>query len=141
MGRILAIDFGRKRTGLAVSDPLQIIAGGLKTIPTAEIWNFLREYIAREEVERIVVGMPRKMNNQPSESYRYVEPFVKKLVKEYKDIPVEYMDERFTSGIAARALIEGGMKKHDRRDKKKIDTISAVLILQSYMDYLKIKGD
>lgn len=134
MGRILALDYGRKRTGVAVSDPLKIIAGGLDTIETFRLERFLAEYMAKNEVDTIVVGMPRQMNNEPSESYRYIKPFVEKLKKTYPHIPVEMVDERFTSLLAKRAMIEGGVKKSGRRDKALVDKVSATIILQSYME-------
>ncbi len=137
MGRILAIDYGQKRTGLAVSDPLRIIAGGLGTIATGTIWDFLEDYLHREKVDLIVVGKPVRLNNQPSDSFRYIEPFVRKLRKQYPSVPVEYMDERFTSSMAAQALIEGGWKKKARQEKERIDQMSASLILQSYLDLKK----
>lgn len=137
MGRILAIDYGRKRTGLAVTDPLQIIAGTLATVATAELMEFLRKYTAEHPVERIVIGLPRQMNNEFSESYKYIEPFSRRLKREFPDIPVEFWDERFTSVLAHRAMIDGGMKKKDRMDKGVVDRISASIILQSYMESRK----
>jgi len=139
LGRILAIDYGKKRTGVAVTDPLQIIAGGLVTVSTEGIWNFLDDYLKRETVDTIVVGKPLTLNNRPSESFSFIEPFVRKLERRYPRIRVERMDERFTSSIAGRAMIEGGMKKKDRQEKERIDRISASLILQSYMEMKKNK--
>jgi len=134
MGRILSIDYGRKRTGLAVTDSLKLIAGGLGTVPSGELLNFLEDYTKKEVVERIVVGLPKQMNNQPSESMKYIEPFVRLLQKRLPDIPVEYFDERFTSVLAHQAMLEGGLKKKDRQNKALVDEISAVIILQSYLE-------
>lgn len=137
MGRIIAIDFGRKRTGIAVTDILQLISNGLTTVKTADLLNFLKDYIAKEKVDRIIVGLPKQMNNAPSESMRYIEPFVNKLKKEIIDIPVEYYDERFTSVLAHQAMIDGGLKKKKRQEKALVDEISATIILQSYMETIK----
>lgn len=134
MGRILSIDYGRKRTGLAVTDSLKLIAGGLGTVPSGELLIFLEDYTKKEVVERIVVGLPKQMNNQPSESMKYIEPFVRLLQKRLPDIPVEYFDERFTSVLAHQAMLEGGLKKKDRQNKALVDEISAVIILQSYLE-------
>ena len=134
MGRILAIDYGRKRTGLAVTDPLKMIANALKTIKTEDIWLFLDEYMAKQEVECIVAGYPKQMNNEPSEAVRYINPFLKKLEKKYPGIKIELMDERFTSKMAQQTMIDGGVKKMKRRDKALLDSISATIILQSYME-------
>ena len=140
MARILAIDYGKKRTGLAVTDVLQIIANGLTTVPTHTLMDFILDYVKCEPVERIVVGLPKQMNNQPSENMVRIEPFVNRLRKVLPNIPVEYVDERFTSVLAHRAMIDGGMRKMQRRDKAVVDKISATIILQSYMesrDYLE----
>ncbi|NLN94623.1 MAG: Holliday junction resolvase RuvX [Bacteroidales bacterium] len=134
MGRILAIDYGRKRTGIAVSDPLQIISTALQTVETHTLIPFLKDYISRETVDCIVVGEPRQMNNQPSESVIYIEPFIRQLKKEFPEIPVERVDERFTSKIASRAIQQSGLKKKDRRDKSLIDSVSAVILLQSWFE-------
>lgn len=135
MSRILAIDYGKKRTGLAVTDPMQIIANGLTTIDTKELFDFLVQYIGREEVERIVVGKPTQPNGQPSENLARVENFVNRWRKAYPSIPIEYYDERFTSVLAHRAIIEGGVKKKARRENKGlVDEISATIILQDYMN-------
>lgn len=139
MARILSIDYGRKRVGIAVSDPLQIIAGGLTTIHAKDIFDFLDEYIAKEDVEKIVVGYPKTLRNEASEAIIYINPFIKKLIKKYPDIEVDIYDERFTSKLAVRAMIDGGMKKKDRQNKANTDKISATIILQSYMEYLKNK--
>jgi putative holliday junction resolvase len=143
MGRILAIDYGKKRTGLAVTDPMQIIASPLATVSTAGLEAYLTEYIAGEKVDELVVGYPVQMNNEPSESVKYIEPFLKKLKKLFPGTPVNIYDERFTSKMAFRAMIDGGVKKKDRSDKGMVDRISASLILQSYLEkrsFLKGKG-
>ena len=134
MGRILAIDYGKKRTGLAVTDVLQIIANGLTTVPTHTLMDYILVYVKREPVERIVVGLPKQMNNQPSENMVRIEPFVNRLRKVLPQIPVEYVDERFTSVLAHQAMIDGGLKKKDRQRKELVDEISATIILQSYME-------
>ena len=133
MGRIIGIDYGRKRTGVAVTDPLKIVAGNLATVPTHTLLQFIKDYIAREEVERIVVGQPSQLNGQPSESMQYITPFVNRLKKELPDVPVVMYDERFTSTIAHQAMIDGGMKKSDRRDKSRVDAIAATIILNDYL--------
>ena len=134
MGRILAIDYGRKRTGLAVTDPLQIIANGLCTIPGSEALIFLKDYIAREKVDLIVVGLPTQMNNEPSENMQHVQTFAARLHKSLPDIPIEYADERFTSVMAHQAMIDGGLRKKRRQDKALVDEISATIILQGYLE-------
>jgi putative holliday junction resolvase len=134
MGRILAIDYGRKRTGLAVTDTLKLIPGGLATVPTHELLTYLDSYFRKEPVERVLVGLPKQMNNQPSESMKYIEPFVRSFQKKWPDMPFEYVDERFTSVLAHRAMLEGGLKKKDRQNKALVDETSAVIILQSYME-------
>ena len=133
MGRILGIDYGRKRTGVAVTDPLQIVAGNLATVPTHTLMSFIKDYIAREQVERIVIGQPTQLNGEPSESMKYITPFVNKLRKELPDMPIVMYDERFTSTIAHRAMIDGGMKKSGRRDKSRVDAIAATIILNDYL--------
>ena len=133
MARILGIDYGRKRTGVAVTDTLQIVANSIGTIPTHTLMNWLKEYTAKEEVERIVVGLPTQLNGQPSESMNYINPFLKRLEKELPNIPVTMHDERFTSTLAQRAMIDGGIKKSDRRDKAKVDAIAATIILNDYL--------
>ena len=139
MARILAIDYGKKRTGLAVTDVLQIIANGLTTVPTHTLMDFILDYVKREPVERIVVGLPKQMNNQPSENMVRIEPFVNRLRKVLPNIPVEYVDERFTSVLAHQAMLDGGLKKKDRQRKELVDEISATIILQSYMDSRKFR--
>ena len=134
MARLLAIDYGRKRSGIAVSDTLQIIANGLTTVPSHTVINFLKEYVAKEPVELIIIGLPRQMNYEESESMQYIKPFVKRLQKEIPDIPVEYCDERFTSRMAQQTMIDGGVKKKKRQNKALVDEISATIILQGYME-------
>ena len=133
MARILSIDYGKKRTGLAVTDPLQIIAGGLATVSTSELFDYLQGYIAREEVERIVIGEPRQPNGQPRENLQRVQEFVNRWRKAVPQIPIEFYDERFTSVLAHQAMIDGGLKKKARQDKALVDEISATIILQDYM--------
>ena len=134
MARILSIDYGKKRTGLAVTDPLQLIANGLTTVLTTDLFGYLEEYLRRESVERIVVGLPKQLNGDASENMKRVEPFVNRLRKLYPHIPVEYYDERFTSALAHQAMLMGGMKKSDRQQKGLVDEISATIILQDYME-------
>ncbi|MFH1121375.1 MAG: Holliday junction resolvase RuvX [Bacteroidota bacterium] len=134
MGRILAIDYGQKRVGIAVTDEDQIIATPLTTVHSKEIISFLKEYTRREKVELFVIGEPRQMNNQASESVKYIDPFVRLLIKSFPEIPVERVDERFSSLIARRTILQGGVKKKGRQNKSLIDTISAAIILQSYLE-------
>ena len=134
MARLLAIDYGRKRTGIAVSDTLQIIANGLTTVPSHTLMAFLKDYVAKESVERFIIGLPRQMNYEESESMQYIKPFVKRLEKEIPTIPVEYFDERFSSKMAHQAMIDGGLKKKQRQNKELVDEISATIILQGYME-------
>lgn len=137
MPRILAIDYGRKRVGLAVTDPLQIIATSLTTVSTSELFMFLEKYLKEEQVERFVIGYPRQMNNEPSESVQFIDPFLKKLKEKYPQIPVELVDERFTSKMAFQTMIDSGIGKMKRREKGLIDTISATIILQSWLENSK----
>jgi len=134
MPRILAIDYGKKRTGLAVTDPLQIIANRLTTVATHEIWNFLSDYFQKEDVSVVVIGYPRTMNNEASEAVRYINPFIKKFQVKYPDMAIELQDERFTSKMAFQTMIDGGVKKEKRRDKAMIDAVSATIILQGYLE-------
>ncbi len=136
MARILAIDYGQKRAGLAVTDEMQIIATGLTTVHVKDIFNFLKDYLSKENVETIVVGEPKDMKNRPSDSARFIEPFVKKLKKTFPGVKVERFDERFTSVMAQNTILESGVNKKKRRDKALVDTVSATLILQSYMNSL-----
>ena len=133
MARILSIDYGKKRTGLAVTDPLQIIAGGLATVSTSELFEYLCQYVAREQVERIVIGEPRQPNGQPSENLARVQQFVNRWRKQMPQIPIDYYDERFTSVLAHQAMMAGGLKKKARQDKALVDEISATIILEDYM--------
>ncbi|MBM6882525.1 Holliday junction resolvase RuvX [Bacteroides caecigallinarum] len=137
MSRILAIDYGRKRTGLAVTDPMQIIASGLTTVPTHELADFIKNYVGKEKVERIIIGHPRQMNYEDSENMKNIIPFVNRLKKMLPDIPVEFVDERFTSVLAHQAMLAGGLKKKDRQNKALVDEISATIILQSYLESRK----
>lgn len=134
MGRILAIDYGRKRTGLAVTDPLKIIANGLETVASHTIWDFLAGYLNNEDVEKIIVGYPLQMNGTPSEAIVYINPFLKKLQKTYPNMPIETVDERFTSKMAHNAMLTGGLKKKARQNKAMVDKVSATIILQWYME-------
>ena len=134
MGRILAIDYGRRRTGLAVSDPAQIIPGGLTTVATGELLKFLDDYMKRETVERVVVGWPTQTSGQPSENQQRVAEFVRAFERRHPDVPVVKQDERFTSVIAHRTMIDAGLSRKRRQDKALVDEISATLILQQYMD-------
>ncbi|HKL08182.1 MAG TPA: Holliday junction resolvase RuvX [Bacteroidales bacterium] len=133
MGRILAIDYGRKRVGLAVSDPMQMIANSLTTIHVKDIWDFLSDYLQKEAVDCIVVGYPKQMNNQASEAVRYINPFLKRLQKLYPEMNIQLVDERFTSKMAHQTMIDAGLKKKARQNKALVDTISANIILQSYL--------
>ena len=137
MARILSIDYGRKRTGLAVTDPLKLIAGGLATVSTSELFDWLKAYVEREPVERIVIGEPRQMNGEPSENLQRVQQFVNRWRKAVPQVPIEYYDERFTSVLAHQAMLDGGLKKKARQDKALVDEISATIILQ---DYMRSKG-
>ena len=133
MARILSIDYGRKRTGLAVTDPLQIIAGGLATVSTSELFEWLQAYIAREAVERIIIGEPRQLNGAPSENLARVQQFVNRWRNQVPSVPIEFYDERFTSALAHQAMIDGGLKKSARQNKALVDEISATIILEDYM--------
>ncbi|MBE6182451.1 MAG: Holliday junction resolvase RuvX [Rikenellaceae bacterium] len=137
MGRILAIDYGTKRTGIAVSDLLQIIAGGLETVATKDLERWLANYFAREEVDTIVLGKPTRMDGTPSDTWRFIEPLAERLRRAYPDKKVVFYDERFTSVIAHRAMLDSGIGKMARRDKALVDKISATIILQGYMEWLK----
>lgn len=139
MGRIIAIDYGRKRSGVAATDTLQMIANGVDTIPSGELVDFLVGYTTKEPVDLIVVGLPKQMNNEPSENMQYVEAFVAHLKRKIPTIPVEYYDERFTSVMAHQAMLAGGLKKKKRQEKGLVDEISAVIILQAYLENKKYK--
>ena len=135
MGRILALDYGQKRVGVAVTDPLQIIATGLTTIETKQIFKFLEEYFAKEKVDLLVVGLPCQMNGELSDSYRFIKPFLDNMKRKMPDVKIEMCDERFTSRIAQRAIIDGGVKKSVRRENKGlVDMVSATIILQSFLE-------
>lgn len=136
MGRILAIDYGRKRCGIATTDPLKIIATAVGTVRSFELLRFLKKYMQEQEVEAIVVGEPKQMDATPSESAKFIEPFVKKLRLAYPDLRIERVDERFTSKIAQQAILDAGLKKKQRQNKELVDSVSAVLILQTYMQGL-----
>ena len=134
MGRILAFDYGTKRTGIAVTDPLQLIASGLKTVETSEILTFLKAYCNNEEVVLFVVGLPRQMNNLPSESEQFIKSFIRNLKRTFPEIPIKREDERFTSKMALQSMIDSRIKKKQRQNKAMVDEISATLILQSYLN-------
>ena len=134
MGRIVALDYGKVRTGIAVTDELQIIASGLTTVDTKELLNFLRKYVQEEKVEKFVIGEPKQMNNLPSESEELIKPFLRTLEGVFPKIPVERQDERFTSKMAFQTMIDGGLNKKQRRDKALVDEISATIILQAYLN-------
>lgn len=134
MGRLLGIDFGTKRIGLAITDPLKIFASPLKTVRTHEFNDFLYEYLRTESIEEFVIGYPVTLNNQPSKSVEHIDPFIKKLSRLFPDIKVNKTDERFTSGMALKTMIDGGVKKKGRQDKAMVDKISAAIILQSFLD-------
>jgi len=135
--RILSVDYGRKRTGIAVTDPSQIIAGGLATVSTSTLFEYLSEYVANEQVERIIIGEPRQTNGEPSENYQRVIQFVNRWRKAIPQIPIELYDERFTSVLAHQAMLQGGLRKKARQDKALVDEISATILLQDYMRSMK----
>lgn len=137
MSRIIAIDYGKKRTGVAVTDILQLIANGLTTVPTQDLMNFILKYVEKEPVERIIVGHPKQMNNEDSENMKRIVPFVNQLKKKLPQIPVELVDERFTSVLAHQTMLDGGLKKKARQNKALVDEISATIILQSYLESKK----
>ena len=139
MGRILALDVGRKRTGVAATDPLRIIANGIGTIPTHTVTDFLTEYLKKESVDLIVIGYPRQMNNQLSEAVTYIQPVINRIKNVMPKMAIELVDERFTSKLAFQTMIDGGVKKKDRQNKALVDTISATIILQSYMESISLK--
>lgn len=138
--RVLAIDYGKKRTGLAATDPLQLIANGVGTVATVDLERFVLEYVAREDVERIVVGQPRQLNGQDSENMVRITPFVNRLRKLLPDIPIELFDERFTSVLAHRAMLESGIGRKARQNKALVDEISATIILQGWMEAREMRG-
>jgi len=134
LGRILALDYGKKRTGIAVTDELRLIASGLTTVPTKELILFLKDYLNAEKVDILVVGEPKQMNNTPSESEQHIQPFLVELAKYFPTITIERQDERFTSKMAFQSMLDSGLKKKQRRNKALVDEISATLILQSYLE-------
>lgn len=134
MGRIMAIDYGTKRIGLAITDPLQMFASPLQTISTGDFDEFIKEYVKKETIDAFVIGYPVQMDNTPSQSVRSINPFIKKLKNKFPEIHIHLADERFTSKMALRTMIEGGVKKKDRMDKSMVDKISASIILQSFLD-------
>lgn len=134
MGRILALDYGTKRTGVAVTDPLQLIAGGLATVPTGELLAYVQAYVQREPVDLIVVGLPRTMAGEYSDSMKHIRPFVERLRRALPNMPVEYADERFTSVLAHQTMLDAGLRKKARQDKALVDELSATILLQDYME-------
>ena len=133
MPRVLAIDYGAKRTGIAVTDEMKIIASGLTTIPTGDLFDFLKQYFTKEKVERVLVGEPKQMNGQPSESAEIIEKFIEKFGQTFPLIPLEKVDERFTSKMAFQTMIDSGLKKKQRQNKALIDEIAATILLQDYL--------
>lgn len=140
MGRILAIDYGQKRVGLAVTDELRICATPLETVHVTAVFDFLKSYLNKEKVDTIVVGEPRKMDNSASDAARFIEPFVNRLKKEFPEKEIVRVDERFTSKMAFQTMIDAGLKKKERQNKSLIDKISATIILQSYLEQLEISS-
>lgn len=140
MGRLIAVDFGRKRCGIAATDTLRLVANPLTTVRACDLVDFIAKYVATEEVDQIVVGLPKQLNGQPSESQRWLMPAVKQLRRAVPDIPVVFYDERFTSVLAHRAMIDGGVKKMDRRDKALVDQVSASIILNDYLESIRQQG-
>lgn len=140
MGRLMSIDFGRKRCGLAVTDPLRIIANGLTTVATNSLTDYVKGYLAREMVDAVIVGLPKTLRGEPSESMRYLEPVINRLRKEIAPVEIIFYDERFTSVLAHKAMIDGGMKKTDRRNKAAVDEISATIILNDYLSSSQNQG-
>ncbi len=134
MGRILAIDYGKKRVGLAVTDPLQIMANALDTIAVHEVFDYLKNYTTKEKVDKFVVGLPKQMSGEYSESMKYIKPFVKGLQRTFPDIEIVFVDERFTSSLAQKTILEAGLKKKDRQNKALVDKVAATIILQTYLE-------
>ena len=141
MGRLMCIDYGRKRCGVAVTDELKLVATGLVTVPTAEIFDFVRDYVASNSVDALILGRPRTLRGEDSESMRYITPAINRLKKEIPGIPVVFHDERFTSTLAHRAMIDSGVKKNDRRDKAAIDRMAVVIILNGYLDAMQMSNN
>ena len=140
MARILSIDYGKKRTGLAVTDPLKLIAGGLATVSTSELFNYLQDYIKREQVEKVIIGKPLQTNGEPSENLNRVQQFVNRWKKAVPQVPIEYYDERFTSVLAHRAILDSGIGKKARQNKALVDEVSATILLQDYMESRNFKN-
>lgn len=138
MGRILAIDFGRTRTGLAVTDPLRLTANPLLTVLTYDLMDWLANYFEHEQVDEVVIGHPRQLNGNDSESMQYIRPFMTRFVQRFPAMPLREYDERFTSTMAHRAMIDGGMKKKRRQDKAQVDKIAACIILEGYLDSIRL---
>jgi putative Holliday junction resolvase len=138
MGRIIAIDYGKKRTGIAVSDPMKLIAGGLTTLHSSEVIAFLRSYLSENEVDLFLLGEPRQMNYQPSENMERVLKFKENLQQSIPDIEIKMIDERFTSVLAHQAMLQGGLKKKDRQNKELVDELSATILLQSYLETIRV---
>lgn len=138
MPRIIAIDYGSKRVGLAVTDPLKILANGLTTVHSKDVIKFLEDYLKREEVECIVVGEPKTLRNEPSDSARFIEPFVRHLRNKFPNMKIERYDERFTTAMAHQAMLLGGLKKKARQNKETVDMVSATIILQNYLEFIKL---
>ncbi len=134
MGRVLAIDYGQKRVGLAVTDPLQITANGLDTVNVHDIFEYLSKYLSKEQVDKFVLGLPKQMNGMESDSMQYIRPFAKALQRKFPQIELVYVDERFTSVLAHKTMLEAGLKKKDRQNKELTDKISATIILQTYLE-------
>lgn len=134
LGRIMAIDYGQKRTGIAVTDPLQLIASRLDTVASADIWSFLTTYFVKEQVDRVLVGYPVKLNHQPSEALRFINPFIREFRKRFPAMELEQVDERFTSQLAQKAILAAGVKKSDRQNKALTDGVSATIMLQSWLE-------
>lgn len=134
MGRLLAIDYGKKRCGIAVSDPMKIIANGLTTVATHELFDWLKNYMSKEDVDVLIIGEPKKVTGEYSETMKYIEPFVNRVRKNFPTLKIEMVDERFTTKLAFQAMIDGGVKKHNRDNKNgTVDMVSATIILQTYM--------
>lgn len=140
MGRILAIDYGQKRAGLAVTDILHIAANGLDTVPVHDLLDYLQKYTSKEPVEKFVIGLPTQMNGMESDSMKYIKPFVVGLQRRFPDIELVYVDERFTSVLAHKAMLQGGLKKKDRQNKELVDKVSATIILQTYLESITFKS-
>ena len=134
MGRLICLDYGRKRVGIAVTDPIQIIASAVETVATHDIRTYIKDYLGREDIDEVVIGYPRNLKNEPSEAVQYIDPFLKWFRKEFPDVPLVLYDERFTSKMAEDSLIRAGVPKQARRNKSLVDKISASLILQSYLE-------